>query len=143
MSKNKCSIILVFLTLIFMLLSCSQENNLVTFTGTISEEEVYVDSSFDILVTTTNSSGTDYHYEGSSTIIGAIIYLINDKGDIIRPLDVPVTKDFCKMVFKNGDTIERNWSFILDGNDSSGWYHLNFEYFDCKETITNFIYIKE
>lgn len=132
------------LTLMLTLTSCRSVGEKFTFTAVVlGINEVTTTDTFDVLVTTTNTSGEDFHYEGSSIVIGAIIYLKNSDGHIIRPLDVPVTKDYRQMVFKNDDTITRTWTFVLSEDDDCGSYDLYFEFFDDCEKLENFINIKE
>ena len=135
--------ILLF-TLMLALTSCRSVGDKFTYTAVVmATSDVMVGDTFDVLVTTTNTSLEDFHYEGSSTVIGAIIYLKNSDGHIIRPLDVPVTKDYRKMVFKNKETITRTWTFVLSEDDDCGSYDLYFEFFDDCEKLDNFINIKE
>ena len=66
-------------------------------------EAVLIDKnySFDVLIKTINCSNEDFYYEGSSTIVGATIYLKNKQGNIIRPNDIPVTNDYQKNIIIN------------------------------------------
>ena len=68
----------------------------------------------------------------------AIIYLKKDD-TIIRPQDIPVTKDFRKMVFKSKYSIERIWNFEYDLIQEPGCYDLYIEFFKEKEVIKNYI----
>ena len=122
--------------------SCKNESKMFKFeTSIVNDLKIKLNEPFSIYVKTTNISGADYQYEGSSTIVGAIIYL--KKGNtIIRPQDIPVTKDFRKMTFKNNDSIERTWNFKYDLITEPGCYDLYIEFFDQKEIIKDYLCIE-
>jgi hypothetical protein len=119
--------------------SCKDKDKMFKFeTKIVNDLEVKLNEPFSIYVKTTNISGKDFNYEGSSTIVGATIYL--KKGStIIRPQDVPVTKDFRKMTFKKNDSIEKIWNFEYDLIKEKGCYDLYIEFFDQQEIFKNYI----
>lgn len=137
----KLLIILIMIIFINTITSCKDENKMFKFeTKIVNDSEIKLNEPFSIYVKTTNISGKDYNYEGSSTVVGAVIYL--KKGNtIIRPQDIPVTKDFRKMTFKRNDTIERIWNFEYDLIKESGCYDLYIEFFEQTEIIKNYICI--
>lgn len=137
----KLLIILIMIIFINTITSCKDENKMFKFeTKIVNDSEIKLNEPFSIYVKTTNISGKDYNYEGSSTVVGAVIYL--KKGNtIIRPQDIPVTKDFRKMTFKRSDTIERIWNFEYDLIKESGCYDLYIEFFEQTEIIKNYICI--
>ena len=107
--------------------------------------EVTLGDAFVIKVITTNVSGKDYEYLGSSTIVGAIIYLSSKiDGDeiIFRPQDIPVTKDLRHMTIKNGEKIKREWTFESFDGVKEGTYDLNFEFEGVTHKIEDFVVIK-
>ncbi len=107
--------------------------------------EVTMGEPFVIKVTTTNVSGKDYEYLGSSTIVGAIIYLsskIDGKEIIFRPRDIPVTKDLRHITIKNGEKIKREWTFESFDGIKEGTYDLNFEFEGKTYKIEDFVVIK-
>lgn len=110
-------------------------------TNIVDDKVIKIDESFSIYVKTINISNEDYHYEGSSTLVGAIIYLKKDD-TIIRPQDIPVTKDFRKMVLKSKNSIERIWNFEYDLIHEPGCYDLYIEFFEEHEVIKNYICVK-
>ena len=119
--------------------SCEDSDKMFKFeTNIVDNKVIKIDESFSIYVKTTNISNEDYYYEGSSTLVGAIIYLKKDD-TIIRPQDIPVTKDFRKMVFKSKYSIERIWNFEYDLIQEPGCYDLYIEFFEEKEVIKNYI----
>lgn len=139
---QKVIIILIMIITIGTITSCKEKNKMFKFeTKIVNCLELKLNEPFSIYVKTTNVSGKDYNYEGSSTVVGAIIYL--KKGNIIiRPQDIPVTKDFRKMIFKKNESIERTWNFEYDLIKETGCYDLYIEFFEEKEIIKNFICIK-
>jgi hypothetical protein len=110
-------------------------------TSIVNDFEVKFNEPFSIYVKTTNVSNVDYQYEGSSTVVGAVIYL--KKGNtIIRPQDIPVTKDFRKMTFKSNDSIERIWNFEYDLLTEPGCYDLYIEFAGQIEIIKDYLCIE-
>ena len=122
--------------------SCNDKKEMFKFeTKIVNDLDVKLNEPFSIYVKTTNISGSDFNYEGSSTIVGATIYL--KKGStIIRPNDIPVTKDFRKMIFKKNDSIERIWDFEYDLIKEKGCYDLYIEFFEETEVIKNYICVE-
>lgn len=137
----KLIITLSIIISIFMVSSCKESDKLFKFeTNIVNDQVIKIGESFSIYVKTTNISNEDYYYEGSSTLVGAIIYL-KKEDIIIRPQDIPVTKDFRKMCFKSKDSIERIWDFEYDLIQEPGCYDLYIEFFEEKEVIKNYICI--
>lgn len=135
----KLVIILSMIISISTITSCEDSDKMFKFeTNIVDNKVIKIDESFSIYVKTTNISNEDYYYEGSSTLVGAIIYLKKDD-TIIRPQDIPVTKDFRKMVFKSKYSIERIWNFEYDLIQEPGCYDLYIEFFEEKEVIKNYI----
>lgn len=135
----KLVIILSMIISISTITSCEDSDKMFKFeTNIVDNKVIKIDESFSIYVKTTNISNEDYYYEGSSTLVGAIIYLKRDD-TIIRPQDIPVTKDFRKMVFKSKYSIERIWNFEYDLIQEPGCYDLYIEFFEEKEVIKNYI----
>ena len=135
----KLVIILSMVISISTITSCEDSDKMFKFeTNIVDNKVIKIDESFSIYVKTTNISNEDYYYEGSSTLVGAIIYLKKDD-TIIRPQDIPVTKDFRKMVFKSKYSIERIWNFEYDLIQEPGCYDLYIEFFEEKEVIKNYI----
>ena len=135
----KLVIILSMIISISTITSCKDSDKMFKFeTNIVDNKVIKIDESFSIYVKTTNISNEDYYYEGSSTLVGAIIYLKKDD-TIIRPQDIPVTKDFRKMVFKSKYSIERIWNFEYDLIQEPGCYDLYIEFFKEKEVIKNYI----
>lgn len=106
----------------------------------INKNNIYVNETFDVLVKTINCSNKDFYYEGSSTIVGAIIYLKSKDGHIIRPNDIPVTNDYQKNIFKANSIIERVWTF--EKIEEPNWYDLCITYYNESRLISNFIFIE-
>lgn len=136
---HKILILLIMIISINTITSCKEKSKMFKFeTNIVNDLEVKMNVPFSIYVKTTNISGKDFNYEGSSTIVGATIYL--KKGStIIRPQDVPVTKDFRKMTFKKNDSIEKIWNFEYDLIKEKGCYDLYIEFFDQQEIFKNYI----
>ena len=135
----KLVIILSMIISISTITSCEDSDKMFKFeTNIVDNKVIKIDESFSIYVKTTNISNEDYYYEGSSTLVGAIIYLKKDD-TIIRPQDIPVTKDFRKMVLKSKYSIERIWNFEYDLIQEPGCYDLYIEFFEEKEVIKNYI----
>lgn len=138
---SKYIILLIIVLISSTLLSCKKEDHMFKFeVDIVDNKEVLLNTPFSIYVKTTNISSEDFHYEGSSTVVGAIIYL-KKNNKIIRPTDVPVTKDFRKMVFESKSSIERTWNFEYELLTESGSYDLYIEFFDEKEVIKDFILV--
>ncbi len=138
----KLIILLIMIIAISTITSCKDNDKMFKFeTNIVDDKVIRINEPFSIYVKTTNISNEDYYYEGSSTLVGAIIYLKKDN-TIIRPQDIPVTKDFRKMVFKNKDFIERIWNFEYDLIKESGCYDLYVEFFEEQEVIKNYICVK-
>lgn len=108
----------------------------------INDANVYVNQPFLILVKTTNISSSDFNYQGSSTVIGATIYLKSKDGLIINPDDVPTTNDFKQITIPAGSIIERVWSFNNQAINEPGWYDLLVTFYGQTEIIEDFIYIE-
>lgn len=137
----RCLIVITISLFMCILSSCKKGDKMFKFEATLNESSVQINKPFSITMKTTNISNEDYYYEGSSTVVGAVIYL--KKGStIIRPNDVPVTKDFRKMIFKSNDCIEKVWYFEYDLIKEEGCYDLYIEFFDEQEVIKNYICIK-
>ena len=108
----KLVIILSMIISISTITSCEDSDKMFKFeTNIVDNKVIKIDESFSIYVKTTNISNEDYYYEGSSTLVGAIIYLKKDE-TIIRPQDIPVTKDFRKIVFKSKNSTLAPVSFL-------------------------------
>ena len=129
---------LVLIGVLFLTIACNKTNTFDFHAEVMGE--VQLNTQFDILVETTNISGNPFKYEGSSTLVGAVIYLRGKTGDTIYPQDIPVTKDYRHMVIEKNQTIERTWTFY--GIDEVGYYDLYFEYFGESKKIENFIEVK-
>ncbi len=138
----KLLIILIMTITITTITSCKDKDKMFKFeTKIVNDIEVKLNEPFSIYVKTTNISGNDFNYEGSSTIVGATIYL--KKGsNIIRPNDIPVTKDFRKMIFKKNDSIERIWDFEYDLIKEKGCYDLYIEFFEETKVIKNYVCVE-
>ena len=138
----KLLIVLIMTITITTITSCNDKNEMFKFeTKIVNDLEVKLNEPFSIYVKTTNISGNDFNYEGSSTIVGATIYL--KKGsNIIRPNDIPVTKDFRKMIFKKNDSIERIWDFEYDLIKEKGCSDLYIEFFEETKVIKNYVCVK-
>ena len=138
----KIVILLIMIISICTITSCKDNDKMFKFEANIVDDKmIKINEPFSIYVKTTNISNEDYYYEGSSTLVGAIIYLKKDD-IIIRPQDIPVTKDFRKMVFKSKDSIERIWNFEYDLIKESGCYDLYVEFFEEQEVIKKYICVK-
>lgn len=111
------------------------------FEAIVNKNHIYTNNSFNILIKTINCSNRDFSYEGSSTIVGATIYLKNKQGNIIRPNDIPVTNDFQKNIIKANSTIERVWTF--DKIEEPGRYDLYISFYDYVKIVYNFIFIEK
>ena len=81
------------------------------FEAILTNNHIYKNDSFNVLIKTINCSNMDFYYEGSSTIVGATVYLKNKNGLIVRPNDIPVTNDYQKNIFISNTTVERVWTF--------------------------------
>lgn len=138
----KLIILLIMIIAISTITSCKDNDKMFKFeTNIVDKKVIKINEPFSIYVKTTNISNEDYYYEGSSTLVGAIIYLKKDN-TIIRPQDIPVTKDFRKMVFKSKDSIERIWNFEYDLIKEPGCYDLHIEFFEEQVVINNYICVK-
>lgn len=138
----KLIILLVMIIAISTITSCKDNDKMFKFeTNIVDKKVIKINEPFSIYVKTTNISNEDYYYEGSSTLVGAIIYLKKDN-TIIRPQDIPVTKDFRKMVFKSKDSIERIWNFEYDLIKEPGCYDLHIEFFEEQVVIKNYVCVK-
>lgn len=138
----KLIILLIMIIAISTITSCKDNDKMFKFeTNIVDKKVIKINEPFSIYVKTTNISNEDYYYEGSSTLVGAIIYLKKDN-TIIRPQDIPVTKDFRKMVFKSKDSIERIWNFEYDLIKEPGCYDLHIEFFEEQVVIKNYICVK-
>lgn len=138
----KLIILLIMIIAISTITSCKDNDKMFKFeTNIVDKKVIKINEPFSIYVKTTNISNEDYYYEGSSTLVGAIIYLKKDN-TIIRPQDIPVTKDFRKMVFKSKDSIERIWDFEYDLIKEPGCYDLHIEFFEEQVVIKNYICVK-
>ena len=138
----KLIILLIMIIAISTITSCKDKDKMFKFeTNIVDKKVIKINEPFSIYVKTTNISNEDYYYEGSSTLVGAIIYLKKDN-TIIRPQDIPVTKDFRKMVFKSKDSIERIWDFEYDLIKEPGCYDLHIEFFEEQVVIKNYICVK-
>ena len=138
----KIVILLIMIIFISTITSCKDTDKMFKFeTNIVDDKVIKINEPFSIYVKTTNISNENYYYEGSSTLVGAIIYLKKDN-TIIRPQDIPVTKDFRKMVFKSKDSIERVWNFEYDLINEPGCYDLYIEFFEKQDVIKNYICVK-
>lgn len=137
--------ILVVLLSILVISACDSqtiEDNSFSFSATVQGlSDVKLNQPFDILVTTKNISGKDLKYYGSSTIIGAIIYLKDSEGNIIRPNDKPVTKDYKEVIIKPDQEIKTTWNFEYELIQNPGSYDLYFEFIDSSCIIEDFIIV--
>lgn len=144
MKKNILMILIVLFSMIIA--SCkssSTQDNLFSFEASIEGiNRPSINEKFNIIVKTKNISGKPIIYEGSSTIIGAIIYLTGDNGEIIRPNDKPVTKDFRQVTINANQEIKTIWNFEYELIQNSGSYDLHFEFLDSTCIIEDFILIE-
>ena len=100
---------------------------------------------FSITVTTENTSGADYLYRGSSTIVGAMIELsaeADGRTVTYQPSAVPITNDDRETVIKNGERIVYTWHFGEYESLLPATYDLHFEFEGEKETIEDFLTVK-
>lgn len=143
---RKIIISLVLMMIVTIGSSCKKEE-VFKFDAKLKDTtEVVIGESFNLEVKTKNVSGKDYEYLGSSTVIGAIVYLSKKDGlkEIkFRPQDVPVTKDLRHITIKNGDSIKKEWTFSDFTGVTPGSYDLHFEFENYKYTIKDFLEIKE
>lgn len=107
----------------------------------INNDYIYTNKSFDVLIKTINYSNKDFYYGGSSTIVGATIYLKNKNGLIIRPNDIPVTNDYQKNIFKANSIIERVWNF--EKIEEPGCYDLYISFYGYIKIVYGFIFIEK
>lgn len=111
------------------------------FEAIVNKNHICINDSFNVLIKTINCSNQDFYYEGSSTIVGATIYLKNKDGLVIRPNDIPVTNDYQKNIFKANSIIERVWTF--DKIEEQGCYDLYISFYDHIKIIYGFIFIEK
>ena len=140
--KRGLKLLSIFLISIFIV-SCEGDEKMFKFEASlINDTNVYVNQPFLVLVKTTNISSSDFNYQGSSTVIGATIYLKSKDGLIINPDDVPTTNDFKQITIPAGSVIERVWSFNNQAINEPGWYDLLVTFDGQTEIIEDFIYIE-
>ena len=140
--KRGLKLLIIFLISMFIV-SCEGDEKMFKFEASlINDTNVYVNQPFLVLVKTTNISSSDFNYQGSSTVIGATIYLKSKDGLIINPDDVPTTNDFKQITIPAGSVIERVWSFNNQAINEPGWYDLLVTFDGQTEIIEDFIYIE-
>ena len=140
--KRILKLLSIFLISMFIV-SCEGEDKMFKFEASlVNDTNVYVNQPFLVLVKTTNISSSDFNYQGSSTVIGATIYLKSKDGLIINPEDVPTTNDFKQITIPAGSVIERVWSFNNQSINEPGWYDLFVTFYGQTEIIEDFIYIE-
>ena len=140
--KRGLKLLIIFLISMFIV-SCEGDEKMFKFEASlINDTNVYVNQPFLVLVKTTNISSSDFNYQGSSTVIGATIYLKSKDGLIINPDDVPTTNDFKQITIPAGSIIERVWSFNNQAINEPGWYDLLVTFDGQTEIIEDFIYIE-
>lgn len=140
--KRGLKLLSIFLISMFIV-SCEGDEKMFKFEASlINDTNIYVNQPFLVLVKTTNISSSDFNYQGSSTVIGATIYLKSKDGLIINPDDVPTTNDFKQITIPAGSIIERVWSFNNQAINEPGWYDLLVTFYGQTEIIEDFIYIE-
>lgn len=100
---------------------------------------------FSITVTTENTSGADYLYLGSSTIVGAMIELsaeVDGRTVTYHPSAVPITNDYRETVIQNGERIVYTWQFGEYEALAPATYDLHLEFEGEKEVIEDFLTVK-
>ena len=145
--KNLFKMLGVILALCIVFTACdvSASGDNFTFSARVSSGEVKSGESFEITVTTENTSGAEYLYRGSSRIVGATAYLVSDAdgGKItVNPTAVPITNDYRETVIEAGEKIVFTWTFGEYTTVPSGDYDLHLEFEGEKQVIPSFVTVK-
>ena len=100
---------------------------------------------FSITVTTENTSGADYLYRGSSTVVGAIIELsaeVDGRKVTYQPTAVPITNDYRETLIKNGERIVYTWHFGEYEPLIPATYDLHIAFEGEKEVVEDFLTVQ-
>ncbi len=119
------------------------ENDTFGFTAVLSGDQVVeMGNGFRIEVTTTNISGANVTYQGSSVIVGASITLtLEVDGQTITLMPDPVIqpRDLSQKIIAPGETITRTWSFSDFVGAVEGTYDLHFNFMGYQGMIEDFV----
>ncbi len=100
---------------------------------------------FSMEVTTTNISGKDFSYVGSSRIVGATVYLsteVDGRTVTMQPEGVIMPKNIDRRVIANGEVITMEWTFSDYIDVVPGTYDLHFSFQGYKGVLEDFLTIE-
>ncbi len=108
--------------------------------------EIPLGQIFSIEVTTTNISGKDYNYIGSSKIVGATVYLsleVDGQVVTIQPDSIIIPKNIDHRIIASGEVITFNWTFSDYTDVVPGTYDLHFSFQGYKGILEDFVTIDQ